>query len=279
MHAHCSPVTPRARRWFTGALVISSLVFATAGVNAADTPAAKPADDVAEPAFDPQAETALRAMSEFLRHQPIIELNCERILEGVTMDDEKIQVITQVAVQLQRPGKFKAELKMANGSTTWCGVDGRIVSVCEPDHRTSEITGLPVTIDGMLDAASERYHLSLVLADLVASDPMASFKQGTLSGRYLGQATIDGVPCLHLAYRAKNLDWQLWIEAGKTPLPRRLVITYNGQSMAPQQTLANLRWSFPTTLPADTFILAPPAGATVMEMKEFLSYLRTRVMP
>ena len=278
MHVNRPPVAFSARR-ITGALVISSLMFATAGLQAGDAPAAKPADDAAEPAFAPQAEAVLKAMAEFLRAQPIVVLESTRVVEGVTFDDEKIQVVTQAAVLLQRPGKFRAEMTTANGITTWCGANGRIIGVREPEQRTAEVTGLPVTVDGMMDAVSERYHLSLVLADLVASDPLASFKQGTQSGRYLGRVAIDGVPCHHLAYRAKNLDWQLWIDAGTTPLPKRLVITYRDQPMAPQQTLSNLRWEFPPTLPRDTFTLLPPAGAVPLEMKEFLSYLRDRAMP
>ena len=266
MHVNRTP-TGSSARWLTGALVISSLVFATAGVNAADTPAAKPAADVTEPAFDPQAEATLKAMSEFLRHQPVLTVEGERVQEGVTYDQEKIQIISQLAVQVQRPGKFRAELSTGKKKTTWCGADGRIVGLREPENRLTEIKDLPATLDGMADALAERYHLSLALADLVADDPMASFKQGTLSGRCLGQVMLDGVPCIHLAYRAKNLDWQLWITADKTPLPKRFVITYRHQPKAPQLTFANLRWTFPAALPPATFTLAPPAGATIVELK------------
>jgi hypothetical protein len=267
MHAHCFPATPRARRWLTGALVVSGLAFAGASVNAADAPAVKPPAATAEPAFDPQAEATLKAMSEFLRHQPVLTVTGERVQEGVTYDQEKIQIISQLAVQVQRPGKFRAEVSTGKKKTTWCGVDGRIVGLREPENRLTEIKELPATIDGMADALAKRYHFSLALADLVADDPMASFKQGTLSGRCLGQVMLDGVPCLHLAYRAKNLDWQLWITADKTPLPKRFVITYRHQPKAPQLTFANLRWTFPATLPPETFALTPPAGATIVELK------------
>jgi hypothetical protein len=41
----------------------------------------------------------------------------------------------------------------------------------------------------------------------------------------LGSSVIDGKECNHLAFRNKELDWQIWIAAGDRLYPRRYVIT------------------------------------------------------
>ena len=42
------------------------------------------------------------------------------------------------------------------------------------------------------------------------------------------------MPCHHLAFEQATIDWQLWIDAGKDPLPRKLVITYKTEDEVPQ---------------------------------------------
>jgi len=33
---------------------------------------------------------------------------------------------------------------------------------------------------------------------------------------------VEGVRCDNLAFRAPNVDWQIWIQEGPEPLPRKL---------------------------------------------------------
>ncbi len=59
---------------------------------------------------------------------------------------------------------------------------------------------------------------------------------GVQRGEYLGIHEAAGVPCHHLAFEQATIDWQLWIDAGKDPLPRKLVITYKTEDEVPQYT-------------------------------------------
>ena len=40
-----------------------------------------------------------------------------------------------------------------------------------------------------------------------------------------GSDLVEGVLCDHLAFSRDDTDWQVWIEAGERPVPRKLVIT------------------------------------------------------
>jgi hypothetical protein len=38
--------------------------------------------------------------------------------------------------------------------------------------------------------------------------------------------SVDGVPCHQLSFESPGADWQIWIEADSTPVPRRFVIDF-----------------------------------------------------
>jgi hypothetical protein len=42
------------------------------------------------------------------------------------------------------------------------------------------------------------------------------------------------VLCDHLAFRQLDTDWQLWVEKGSRPLPRKIVITTRYEVGDPQ---------------------------------------------
>jgi hypothetical protein len=71
----------------------------------------------------------------------------------------------------------------------------------------------------------------------------------------IGKGVIDGVECDHLAFRNVETDWQIWIESGAKPIPRKYVITSKGIGEAPQYTLRIKDWK--TDVPADAFAFKP----------------------
>ena len=99
------------------------------------------------------------------------------------------------------------------------------------------------------------------MLDLLVSDPYASARRSMRTGEYIGQERIGGVPCHHLAFTAKGLDWELWIDAGAEPVPRQLKIVYRGSDGVPALCVRNIRWTFPATLPDDRLELSIPAEA------------------
>jgi len=56
------------------------------------------------------------------------------------------------------------------------------------------------------------------------------------------RAVVDGVECEHLAFRGVDTDWQIWIETGARPVPRKYVITSKTLAGAPQYTLRIKDW-------------------------------------
>ena len=92
----------------------------------------------------------------------------------------------------------------------------------------------------------------------------------------LGSGIINGVECDHLAFRAKDTDWQVWIAQGDKPYPCRYVITSKGVDQAPQFTLEVRDWK---TGGGGNFAFTPPAGATKMDVADLEGLRDTADLP
>ena len=57
-----------------------------------------------------------------------------------------------------------------------------------------------------------------------------------MSVAYIGRGVVDGVEYEHLAARNLDTDWQIWIELGERPVPRKYVITSKTVAAAPPST-------------------------------------------
>lgn len=88
-------------------------------------------------------------------------------------------------------------------------------------------------------------------------------------GVYLGIHEAAGVPCHHLSFEQATVDWQLWIDAGPDPLPRKLVITYKTEDEVPQYSVTIRKWNLQAKLSEVLFAFTPPAGAARIDVVSF----------
>ena len=85
------------------------------------------------------------------------------------------------------------------------------------------------------------------------------------SGYYIGLSDVDGVNCHHLAFSQPKVDWQLWIEAGEKPLPKKLVITYKGLPGVPEYRAIYSHWNFEPKFREGQFTFTPPEKAVKID--------------
>jgi hypothetical protein len=98
-------------------------------------------------------------------------------------------------------------------------------------------------------------------ADLLMSDPYKELMPPVTEVKDLGSGVIHGVECDHLAFRTKEVDWQIWIAQGARPYPCRYVITSKNVTGWPQYTLDITAWKAGPEVASDGFKLEIPAGA------------------
>ena len=135
------------------------------------------------------------------------------------------------------------------------------------DKEQNSYTSVPVpdTIDATLDALRERTGMVIPLTDFVYEDVYGRLMESVQRGVYLGIHDVSDIACHHLSFEQATIDWQLWIDAGEEPLPRKLVIVYKTEDEVPQYTVTIGNWNLNTDVPEELFPFEPPEGASRIE--------------
>ena len=90
-------------------------------------------------------------------------------------------------------------------------------------------------------------------ADLLYRDSYTGLTDDVVSGESLGASEVQGTPTQHKAYRFRDVDWQIWIEDGPRPLPRKNVITTKNIEGAPENEILKSDWNLDPKLQDDLF--------------------------
>jgi hypothetical protein len=249
----------RTTKWLAVAALAAAPVLARA-----QEPAPHASPSPVPRAVEPRAAEELKKMGEFLAKAPRFAFEAEETFTEVEPGEPKVELTNVRRVAVERPNHIAAD---ATGDTlnraNW--YDGRTVTVLDKEHNVyASIEGGP-TIDATLDKLQDDYGVVLPLADLLYSDPDAVLMEGVTYGRYLGIHLAAGVPCHHLVFAQETIEWQIWIDAGPEPLPRKLVITYVQEPGEPQYEATIRRWALSPAFTDALFRFEAPEGAQKVE--------------
>jgi len=239
------------------------------------------APEQATPGNDQRSQNAkalLKSMSDYLAAQKVITLNYESVFEVVTDQKQKLQVATSGTVEMSRPDKIRTTRK-SGFSDTEMVFDGKTVSILGKGQNAYVQADVPGTIDNLIDQLRDRFHRQLPGADLLQADVYDTLMADVTDIKDLGSGVINGQECDHLAFRAKETDWQIWIAQGKNPYPCRYVITSKGVDQAPQFTLEIRDWKAGGSPAASDFTFTPPAGAKKLDAKDLETLKETSDLP
>ena len=244
------PVGLSLRRW----LSVATLVLAL--------PATAPA--WAQTGVDPEADRLLKTSMAYVGSLDKFNVRGRTALDVVLKSGQKIQLNSTLDGTVKRPDRMR--VRRGNGSDEQVFVyDGKSLTMFSPALNEYASMPAPEDIDKMLDFARERLGVVAPLADVVTTDAYAVMMDGVTSGFVVGQSMIEGVKCDHLAFRAPHVDWQIWIEQGKRPLPRKMVITTRDMPNEPQFEVVVTKWDLQPGIDARTFEFVAPKGAQRIE--------------
>jgi len=224
------------------------------------------------------AKALLKAMSDYLAAQKNIAMGFDSIFEVVSKDHQKLQLATSGTVELSRPDKIHTTRKSGFSDTEMI-FDGKTVSILGKGQNAYVQADAPGTVDNLIDQLRDKFHRQLPGADLLQSDVYDGLMEDVTDIKDLGSGVINGQECDHLAFRAKDTDWQIWIHQGANPYPCRYVITSKGVDQAPQFTLEVRDWKVGGSPGASDFTFAAPAGAKKLDAKDIESLKDTSDLP
>ena len=244
-----SPSSGGSTRIAVGAVILAAALLAAAPLAGAQ---------------EGDAKAILKSMTDYVSGQQTIELGFDSSIEVITPELEKIQFASSGEVLLSRPDKLRAH-RVGGYANVEMMFDGKTVSVLGKDRNVYAQFDAPGSLDDLIDALRVGWGVALPGADLLLTNAYEALSAGVLEAKHIGRGVIDGVECEHLAFRNFDTDWQLWVEVGEQPIPRKLVITSKTLNSAPQYTLQIKRWTAGIQPAADAFTFTAPAGARKIE--------------
>lgn len=204
---------------------------------------------------DPKALDALGRMGSYLRSLPALHVSGNSATEYVLDDGQKFRVDGTVDYLAKAPSQLRARIANA-GQTRELFVDGQQLTVYAPGLKYYASAPLQGDLQTLLRDTETRYDVHLPLADLFWFGTAQAPADGVLAATVVGPAKVDGVATTQYAFRQEGVDWQVWIDDGAKPLPRRFVITDTTDAARPQYT-ADLKWDAAPKIPPQAFTFKP----------------------
>ena len=244
-------------------LVLLLSVVVLTGCQNGDSPTPPSAD------VDPQVQQALKAMSNLLGNAKNFSFHAVGQMDEVAQTGQLVQLSRESDVSVTRPSKLFVDTEGDDVSrSSWYDRDKLTVLDKEQNEYVS-IT-VPSTIEAMLDFIIEEYGLTLPLADLLFRNPYETLTSNIQVGTYIGLSNVGGHSCHHLLFEQELIDWQIWIDAGQTPVPRKIVITYKQEPGHPSYSGIMDKWNLKPSFAKDLFKPDTPANAKQVQMNELL---------
>jgi len=233
---------------------------------AAPAPVAAPTPTAAA-VVNAKAIERLNAMGAHLRSLKAFTVNADVTVEEVLDSGQKVENALTVEIAARMPDKLRVSTTSAERNRK-VYYDGKSVTIFGQKLGYYGSFHAPATIAQTVDVAAKKYGLEVPLADLFLMGTDKFDTKSITEAIYVGPQMIGGVLCDQLAFRQPGVDWQICIERGKTPLPRKLVVTGTDGDAAQPVRRSILTWKAGTAPEAAAFTFVPPKGATRIAVKE-----------
>lgn len=243
---------------FIGNLNITNLIHSNAFAQATN------------PNIDPQASEFLQNMSYFLGSKEEYTFKAEVMFDQLVNSNRKIQYSAEEKVYIKKNGNLTIEYVSDLGGYKLWFEAGKTTILELPTNLYSIVT-LPATTDQALKKLKETYNFTPALSDFLFINTYRVLTANVQSGSYYGTSKVFGVRCDHLAFVQQDIDWQIWIENGKRPIPRKLVITYKNLPGAPQFIAILRDWVIDRPITNFAFKADMPKLSQGAEITEILS--------
>lgn len=216
-------------------------------------------------AGEDDAKSLLKAMSDYLAGQKAISFSYDNNLEVVTPDHQKLLLASSGTVEIGRPDKIRVTRKGGFADVEMV-FDGKTLTVLGKDANLYTTVKAPGTIDQLIDELRDKLHRPLPGADLLLPDVYGTLMTDVTDIKDLGSGVIGGTECDHLAFRAKEVDWQIWIAHGENPYPCRYVITAKDVDQGPQYSIQISDWKTGTAVTAKEYTFDNATGAKEVDL-------------
>ena len=249
----------------TAALLFTAGAGAEPGPPPDSPPAAAPAKEPAALALvQKMCDRLKRARTFTVRARTTVEMPVVGGALGTFVNDARIAVRRPDGLAATRAGDLP-EFRFV--------YDGKAMTVFVPSTQRWSTTDAPPNLDAMLVAAGEKGGLSFPFDALVVADPCTALTAGLTDAALLGAARVGRVKTDHVVLSSPALQVELWIDP-VTSLLARAALIYVDHPARPHFAVEFTEWKGDPKLPASTFALPKPAGATEVPFRDAAAAFR-----
>ena len=241
-------------KWTLGFAIAALVLAADLSAPSGAQTAANKSDSL-----EPAATEALNKMGVYLRSLKDFQVTAEVTAEDVLDDGQKIQFAHSTNVLAALPNRLRIEVNGDQISRLFL-YDGKSFTLYARSAGYYATVDAPPTISQLIGVASDKYDIEIPLLDLFLwGGPRATTNELT-DATDIGPGNVEGITCEHYAFRQPGLDWQVWIQLGDHPLPRKLVLSTTTDDARPEHTTV-LAWNLAPSYNDAAFVFDPPPDA------------------
>ena len=218
-------------------------------------------------ADEEDAKRLLKSMSDYMAGQEVFSFNYDATLEVVTHDEQLLALASSGAVTVNRPDKIRA-VRASGFADVETSFDGKTLTLLGKNLNIYAQIEVPGTIDHLIEELRSKHGRHLPAANLLFSNSYDVLMRDVVDIKDLGSGVIGGVECDYLAFRKREIDWQIWIAQGERPYPCRYSITTRDLAGQPQYTIQISDWKTGDEVAATDFTFQNTTDAKKVELED-----------
>lgn len=208
---------------------------------------------------DPTAIAALNKMGSYLRSLKAYEVRATTTQDDVLATGQKAQFTGTQDVLIRQSNGLRAELT-SEGQHRFMFFDGKNFTLYADGPGYYATVAAPSTLRELGDDLQRKFGIEMPLRDLFLWGTDRASTKSIRSAVDLGPTQVEGTTVQHYAFRQDGVDWQVWVQNGDYPLPRKLVITTTDDDARPDYS-AVLNWNLAPSFNSEAFVFYPPPSA------------------
>lgn len=220
--------------------------------------------------IDVMADRRVKEMSNFLAQQKQFRFNVEITYDAVEPDGQKVQLGRRSIGEVQRPSGLRVESRGDRGFDHLIAFNGKHFLLHDRANKVYSRIEAPNSLGELFDLLFDKYGISAPVADFLLPDSYKALTDAADSGGMLGEAFVAEKACDHVVFSGDVLDWQIWIEKGPNPWPRKFVITYKDVDVRPQFMAVFRQWETGISIDSKAFDTVAPSGATEVKLETYV---------
>ncbi len=173
---------------------------------------------------------------------------------------QKIEFGERHRITVARPDRLRADILKSSGKEGMVLFDGQKITVYNSAQAVFAQVEKPGDIDEVLVFFLRDLEMRLPLALMFRSDFPTEMNKRLEELDIVEISAVTDPPCVHLAGRTDEIDFEVWIPETGDPLPVRITITYREEEGQPKFWADFENWDMTPRITDMDFTFTPPEG-------------------